>query len=202
MQSTDAPTSIFRLLALLTVPVMRHAFRLDSAGREHLPQGGFVLCANHLSGFDPWALSEPLYPRQPRFMTKAEAFRPPFRALLSAIGVFPVRRNTACVEAIRTAVGHAQAGRVVIVFPEGSRRRKEKQPDSPRGGAALIALLAGVPLVPAAVAGTNRIGEPWRVLFGPAIALDDLDTRPRAAAARQATERLWQQVMLLEELVA
>jgi len=202
MQRTDAPTYVFRLLALLTVPVMRHAFRLDAGGTEHLPQGGFVLCANHLSGFDPWALSEPLYPRQPRFMTKAEAFRPPFRALLSAIGVFPVRRNTPCVQAIRTAVAHARAGRVVIVFPEGSRRRKEKQPDSPRGGAAFIALLAGVPLVPAAVSGTNRIGQPWRVLFGPAIVLDDLDSRPRASAARQATERLWQQVALLEELVA
>jgi 1-acyl-sn-glycerol-3-phosphate acyltransferase len=202
MQPTEAPTRVFRILALLTVPVIRHAFRLDVAGTEHLPEGGFVLCANHLSGFDPWALSEPLYPRQPRFMTKAEAFRPPFRALLSEIGVFPVRRGAPCVEAIRTAVAHARAGRVVIVFPEGSRRRRDRESDSPRGGAALVALLAGVPLVPAAVSGTNRFGRPWRVLFGPAIALHDLDSRPRAEAARRATQRLWQEVEVLQELVA
>lgn len=203
MTRIDEPTSAFRTVAALCRPVIRHAFRLRAIGSEHLPRGGFVLCANHLSALDAWALSQPLYPRQPCYMAKAELFRAPLRPLLSSIGLFPVQRGRCCSAAIAAAIAHARAGRVVVVFPEGTRRKKARDAQtSPRPGAAYIALEAGVPLVPAAVAGTQRLLDaPWRVAFGQRIELADLKELPAREAAREATRRLWQRIESLQEQI-
>ena len=56
---------------------MHGLFRLEARGVENLPDGGFVLAANHTSNFDPWPLGWPLWPeRQLHFMAKAELFNP------------------------------------------------------------------------------------------------------------------------------
>lgn len=196
--SSEKPTFVFRLVAWISRPLVRLAFRPRVGGLEQLPRGGFVLCANHLSAFDPWALSIPLYPRQPRYLAKAELFVWPFRRLLAAGGLFPVQRGDRDSRAVRTAIDHAKAGRIVLVFPEGARRRKRIL--RPRRGAARIALDAGVPLVPAAVRGTDSAlaFRRWRVAFGSPVPLDDLRSLPPRAAAEEATRRLWATVAALE----
>ena len=192
----DTSTFVFRVLAVICRPIVGRVFRLVFTGRELVPAGGCVLCANHLSGFDPWALSVPLLPRQPRYMAKAELFRWPFRSLLRAVGLFPVRRGGGDECAVAAAIRHATAGRIVLVFPEGARRRNRVL--RPRTGAARIALGAGVPLVPAAVRGTDSLLTPWRVAFGAPVPLDDLASLPPELAVEEATRRLWAAVAALE----
>jgi len=190
-------TPTYWLLGAISRPVVWSWFGLRVAGGEHLPQGGgFVLSSNHLSGFDAWALSAPLYPRQPRFMVKSELFRRPFRRLLGSIGLFPVCRGLGGVAAVGTAAGHASAGCPVLIFPEGARRRNGRG-DPPKTGAVRVALAAAVPLIPAAIAGTDGSGR-WRVVFGPRVELDDLAVLPPDVAAREGTARLWQTVTALE----
>jgi 1-acyl-sn-glycerol-3-phosphate acyltransferase len=156
----------------LSQPV-RLLFRLRATGLEHIPrEGGFVLAANHSSNFDPWPLGLPLYPRrQLRFMAKSELYWFPLTPLLKGVGAFPVRRGQRDVEAIETAVELCRAGEVVVMFPEGTRRRKglrKKREARPHTGAARIALQAGLPLVPAAVKGADRLSRlgPLRVAYG------------------------------------
>lgn len=198
----ERPKALYRLLAVAGRPIAQHAFGLTAAGVEHVPPtGGFILCANHLSSYDPWALALPLYPRQLRFMAKQELFQPPFRSVLRAIGLFPVVRGANGAEAIATAAQHAAAGRPVLVFPEGARRRLIRTGERPKTGAARAALVAGVPLIPAAVAGTDGTGR-WSVLYGPAITVADLAELPPREAARRATRRLWEAVTALEGGVA
>lgn len=201
MPQTEQATKTYRAVAALSRPVVRYGVRLRAQGVERLPRGGFVLCANHLSALDGWALGVPLYPRQPRFMTKAIYFRPPLRALFTRLGIFPVWPERCCVQAIKTGIAHARAGRVVVVFPEGIRRKKAR-PDRPhaRAGAAHIALAAGVPLVPAAIVGTEYLTDaPWRVAFGRPVPVEDLEGLPRRIAAREATRRLWREIESLQE---
>ena len=187
----------FRLASALSRPLVWRLFRLTVTWADDPPQGGFVLCANHLSGWDAWALTLPLHPRQPRYLAKAELFVPPFRPLLAALGLFPVRRGDGSDDAIAAAVEHARGDCVVLVFPEGARRRNRAL--RPRTGAARIALAAGVPLVPAAVSGTDRTGrlERWTVAFGSPVPVDDLDPLAPDAAA-EATGRLWEAIRALE----
>ena len=185
---------------------MKLLFRLKSSGTEHLPrEGGYVLSANHLSNLDPWPLGLPLFPRrQIRFMAKVELFRSPLWPILKFGGAFQVRRGEGDKQAIETAVRLAKEGEVVAIFPEGTRRRKgvaKKHQARPRTGAARVALEAGVPLIPAAIAGTDRITRlgPLRVAYGPPVELDDLrDGRDLREAAQIGTDRLMDAIGQLE----
>jgi 1-acyl-sn-glycerol-3-phosphate acyltransferase len=191
---------LYRIAGTLSIPVVKGLYRLRARGLEHLPEGGFVLAANHTSNFDPWPLGIPLLPdRQLRFMAKAELFNPVLTPILRAGGAFKVRRGEGDVDAMRTAVDLVREGEIVVMFPEGTRRRKgmvKRHQARPHTGAARIALTADVPLVPAAIGGTDRLLRlgPLRVAYGPPLDLSDLDGQDNKTGAKVATERLMTQI--------
>jgi 1-acyl-sn-glycerol-3-phosphate acyltransferase len=191
---------LYRLFGALSGPVVNGLYRLRAQGLEHVPEGGFVLAANHTSNFDPWPLGLPFLPRrQLRFMAKAELFNPLLAPLLRAVGAFKVRRGEGDVEAMRRAVELVRSGEIVVMFPEGTRQRKglrKKHSARAHTGAARIAIAAGAPLVPAAIAGTDRLSRlgPLRVAYGEPIDLSDLDGRDLKSAATVATERLMEAI--------
>jgi 1-acyl-sn-glycerol-3-phosphate acyltransferase len=191
------------------LPVVKVVFRHRATGMENVPSaGGFVLAANHWSSFDPWPLAMPFFPRRFfRFMAKAELFRFPLGPFIRAGGAFKVRRGEQDEEAIATAVALAREGQAIVMFPEGTRRRKglrKKHEARWRTGAARVALEAGVPLVPAGITGTERLARlgPLRVAYGVPIRVDDLADLPTGKAARIATDRLFEAVSALEQRVA
>jgi 1-acyl-sn-glycerol-3-phosphate acyltransferase len=206
--TVSRPSPVYLTIGLLTALPVRLLFRLRASGVENIPAGGCVLAANHTSNFDPWPLGLPLFPRRwLRFMAKSELFWPGLRWILKGGGAFPVRRGEADTDAIERAVELCRAGEIVVMFPEGTRRRKglrKKHEARPHTGAARIALRAGVPLVPAAIVGTDRIGRlgPLRVRYGPPVPLDDLDGIPEREAANVATERLMGEIDRLEASLA
>jgi 1-acyl-sn-glycerol-3-phosphate acyltransferase len=199
-------TSPFYFLAgIVTGPPVWLIFRLRASGKENIPrEGGFVLSANHLSNLDPWALGLPLFPRrQLRFMAKAELFDSPLKPIVKAAGAFRVRRGEGDAEAIATAVQLAREGEVVVIFPEGTRRTKglvKRHEARPHTGAVRVALAAGAPLIPAAIAGTDRLSRlgPLRVAYGTPVVLDDLRDRDAREAAEVGTERLMAAIGELE----
>jgi 1-acyl-sn-glycerol-3-phosphate acyltransferase len=197
------PSWLYLLIGVASWPVVKLAFRLRARGVEHVPrEGGCVLAANHISNLDPWALGLPLFPRRfLRFMAKAELYWFPLGLILDVGGAFPVRRGQRDIDAIDTAVRLCREGHVVVMFPEGTRRKKglrKKWEARAHTGAARIALEADVPLVPAAIRGTDtltRLG-PLRVAYGRPVAVDDL--RGRDDAAQAATDRLMAEIARLE----
>jgi 1-acyl-sn-glycerol-3-phosphate acyltransferase len=137
-------------------------------------------------------------------MGKSELFWPGLGWILRGAGAFPVRRGERDTAAIETAVELCRQGEIVVMFPEGTRREKglrKKHEARPHTGAARIALLAEVPLVPAAIGGTDRLGRlgPVRVRYGEPIALDDLRGTEIREAAQTATDRLMAEIGRLEE---
>jgi 1-acyl-sn-glycerol-3-phosphate acyltransferase len=203
------PPLVYHVVAVLSWPVLYGLFRLRAQGREHLPaSGGYVLACNHISNVDPWALGLPLWPRRwLRFMAKAELYWWPARYLLEGAGAFPVHRGLADVEAIETAVRLAREGNVVVMFPEGTRRAKglvKRHQARPRSGAARIALEAGVPLIPAAVAGTDRLLSlrPLRIAYGPPVEIEDLRaSHDIRHSSQEATDRLVARIAELEAML-
>ena len=133
--------------------------RVEVRGAEHLPrEGGAVLASNHVGFLD--FLFVGLIGRRRgrfvRFLAKHGVFTPPVvgRAM-RAMGHVAVDRANGAV-ALRHAVARARAGEVVGVFPEGTISRSwELRPFRP--GAAAVAMWCGVPLLPVAVWGSQRI---------------------------------------------
>jgi len=157
---------------------LRLFFRLESVGLENLPEGGCIVASNHISLMDPPAIGCSVPARRKiRFMAKEELFHIPIlRWIIVFLGAFPVRRGMADRNAIRTALGFLKNGEVVGMFPEGTRSKTGKLGE-PLPGMALLAVKAGVPVVPAVVIDTNKIFRDghyfpqFRVRFGPPIVL-------------------------------
>ena len=197
MTGPPRPTPLYSLVAVLSWPILRLLFRSSATGKEHLPaSGGYVLAAGHVSNFDPWPLGLPLWPRRfLRFMAKSELFWFPLGPFLAGAGAFKVRRGQSDREAIDTAVSLARAGHVIVMFPEGTRRRKglrKRREAHAHTGAARIAIEAGVPLVPAGIRGTDGLRrlERLRVRYGEPVEVTDDPT--------ETTDRLMEAIHALE----
>ena len=207
MEHSPRPSWLYFVLASLSWPLLLVVYRLRWQGRENVPPGGCVLAANHWSNFDPWPLGIPLFPRRfLRFMAKKELFWQPLGWVVKAGGGFPVDRGKRDQQAIDTAVELCRAGHVVVMFPEGTRRAKglrKKYEARWHNGAARIALAADVPLVPAGIAGTNRLKRlgPLRVAYGPPVETADLVGLDESVAAQRATDRLRVAIAELEASV-
>jgi len=206
MPGHDRPSLFYRLVVLTAKPLMYGLYRLKVDGLKNIPaSGGFVLSANHVSNFDPWPLGVGLGDRHYlRHMAKSELYWWPLRYVVDAGGGFPVRRGESDTVALQTAVELARRGDVVVMFPEGTRRKKgmrKRHQARAHTGAARIALEAGVPLVPAAIAGTDRLARlgPVRVRYGAPIETDDLQELAPHEAARVATDRLMDAIERLED---
>ena len=209
MASATRPSWLYLAIGAVSLPVVKLLFRHRATGTENVPTtGGFVLAANHWSNLDPWPLAIPFFPRRfLRFMAKAELFWFPLGWIIRAGGAFKVRRGESDGEAIATAVELVRGGYAIVMFPEGTRRRKgmrKRHEARWRSGAARIALTAGVPLVPAGISGTERLARlgPLRVAYGAPIATDDLSELPLGEAARVATDRLRDAITALEGSLA
>ena len=201
------PSPFYHFAASITWPLLRIVYRLQANGKENLPaSGGYVLAANHNSNFDPWPLGIPLYPQRfLRFMAKSELYWKPLNYILDAGGAFPVRRGEKDEQAIQTAIDLVREGHIVVMFPEGTRRRKglfKTREAKAHSGAARIAIDAGVPLVPAGIRGTDRLRNlaRLRVDYGAPIPLDDLAGIEPREAAQIATDRLMAEIDRLEHL--
>jgi len=153
-------------------------------GLAHLPASGPVIVAsNHISYIDPFMLGLAVHRqggRRVRFLAKQELFAHPFVGPLArGTRQIPVDRGGAAagsLDSARAALGQAE---LVVVFPEGTITTSFVPSDF-RPGAARLALVTGVPLVPAALWGGQRLftkNQPRRytrgvvlaVGFGPAL---------------------------------
>jgi 1-acyl-sn-glycerol-3-phosphate acyltransferase len=190
------PSPFYLFIGAVSLPLLK-LFRLKAEGTENLPEsGGFVLAANHISNFDPWPLGLPLWPRRYlRFMAKSELFWWPLGPIIRAGGAFKVRRGEGDVAAMKTAVQLVRDGHIVVMFPHGTRQRKgliKKHQPRAHSGAARIAIEGRVPLVPAAIAGTDRLSRlgPLRVRYGQPLEVDGLDPRAATDALMAEIDRL------------
>jgi 1-acyl-sn-glycerol-3-phosphate acyltransferase len=209
---------------VLLGPALRLLFRPRATGLEHIPAGGAVLAANHVSFLDPMLLPLMVPRRRVLFLTKVKYIDNPLLYwILRGAGVIPVPSASALAaryaaadsgapgstpadsgpadsspaasghpgsgsasdgdteagSAVVAAVAALRAGRLVGIFPEGTR-----SPDGllhqGKTGAARIAVAAGVPVIPAGITGTDqalprgaKVPRPGhvRITFGPPISL-------------------------------
>lgn len=185
-------------------------------GAAHLPDGPFLIVANHLSVFDPFPVLHFLVEHDvyPCVLAKASLWRVPGLGwLLRQIRAVPVHRNSAvAVEALHEGEAALADGYAVLLFPEGTTTTDpDLWPIPAKTGAARMALRTGVAVIPLAHWGAQQVipnrGGAFRplppkavdVVVGPPIDLDDLRDRPDdphawAQASNRIMERLREQL--------
>ncbi len=151
-------TWLWKVLYVVAIIIKPFFLRLQIEGDEHIPlSGGCVLACNHTLGPD-YVILGYASSRQIFYMAKAEIFdfHPLIASLVSGAGAFPVQRGKNDSHAIEQAIAVLQSGRLLGMFPEGTRSRTGALQ---RGklGAARIAMGAHVPIVPVVVINNERV---------------------------------------------
>ena len=165
-------------------------------GAENMPRdGGVVLALNHFSWIDIPAFGA-ASPRNVYFLAKAELHDIPVMGqLIRAFGTYAVRRGESDREAVRQMRRCVQDGNTLGVFAEGTRQRAGV-PGEVKPGAAMVALHEQVPVVPAAIHGTQywKPGNfhPVTVVWGRPVVFDGL--KPGGKAYREVSEELQRRI--------
>lgn len=157
-------------------------------GRENEPRrgdGSYLVICNHLTWRDPIFLCASLRQQQPHFMAKKELFRiPVFNWMIRALGAYPVNRGGADVGAIRHTIRMLEDGKAVGMFPQGHRNNGvDPRTTKIHAGAAMIALRAGVPILPVFIrVPDNRMRAFCRkeVIIGKPITPEEMHYDPEA----------------------
>jgi 1-acyl-sn-glycerol-3-phosphate acyltransferase len=183
------PTWFYESLRLVAKIIFFLALRLHLRKRYNIPkQGPYIIAANHLDWTDI-PLVPAYMPGKVVYMAKEELFLDKrIGWLVRFLGAFPVKRGEGDRQALRAADELLKRGKVLIIFPEGTRS-KTHELGKAHSGLALIALRAGVPVLPVAISGSENAlkkfgaqvtvsyGEP--ILFKPAgakITRDDIQS--------------------------
>ena len=195
---------------VLLGPLLRLMYRPKAVGLENIPgEGPALIAANHQSFLDDLLLPLVVPKRKVVFLAKAEYFDKWYlRWFFKGANVIPVRResHSAAEDALRAGVRALKEGRLVGIFPEGTR-----SPDGRlyRGktGVARMALEARVPVIPAAVSGTFELmpynqklpkAGPVEVRFGKPLTFErHYETPADRFVLRSVTDEVMYEIMLL-----
>lgn len=165
-------------------------------GKERVPlEGGVVMAFNHFSWIDPPAFGS-ASPRTIYFMAKMEAHSiPGLGQLIRSFGTFSVRRGESDREAVRMMRQVVREGKALGLFAEGTRQRAGV-PGPVQPGAAMVALQEDVPVIPAAIHGSQdwRPGN-WKrvsIVWGEPMRFEGLPKN--AKGYREASQRVEQEL--------
>ena len=206
MNRADA---VWRVGRFTVQPLVKLAVPLRVYGVDRVPrQGGVVLAFNHFSWIDPPAFGAAC-PRTIHYMAKVEAHRVPgLGQLIRGFGAFSVRRGESDRDAVRLMRQVVQDGHALGLFAEGTRQRAGV-PGGVQPGAAMVAIHEGVPIVPAAIHGSQtwRIGNrhPVSVAWGEPFTLEGLPRggkgyREGSAEIQRRLRTLWEWLVEMHAL--
>lgn len=154
----DANFMYWVFIGALRVTMRIAGIHIRVEGTEHIPPGVCVFASNHASNIDPVALV-PNIPRRVALLAKKEVFSVPILSkALHLARLVPVDRadREAAAESVDIAVEYLKEGLSFLVYPEGTR-----SPDGHllpfKKGTFVMAIRAGVPVVPVSLAGTQRL---------------------------------------------
>jgi 1-acyl-sn-glycerol-3-phosphate acyltransferase len=188
-------------------PLVKLVAPLRNYGSERIPlEGGVVLAFNHFSWIDPPAFGASC-PRTVYFVAKIEAHRAPgLGQLIRAFGTRAVRRGESDREAVRAMREIVREGNALGMFVEGTRQ-KTGVPGEAMPGAAMVALQEEVPVVPAAIHGSQdwKVGNfhPVSIAWGEPMRFEGLKGgkgyREASAQIQEEIHGLWRWLVDLHE---
>lgn len=158
----------YGLLRVVFIAIGRALFRFRVVGREHVPErGGLLVAANHASYLDIPVLGCAL-PRRAYFLGRSDLFpRWLIGPLLRALGWIPMRHYRLDREGVGKAVALIRQGRVVVIYPEGTRS-KEGRLGPGKPGIGVIVAETRCRVLPVYLEGTHQVlpvGARWPRLY-------------------------------------
>ncbi|MFB5661651.1 lysophospholipid acyltransferase family protein [Alteribacillus sp. HJP-4] len=178
--------TIYKIGRFLCRLLFSSVMKAQVIGKENIPEDRAVLlCSNHISNFDP-PLVGSFLKRQVHYLAKEELFQKKvIGPLLNALGAFPVKRGMGDRQALRKGLGLLEEGKVLCLFPEGTRSRTGEIGKG-LSGAGFFALRSNAVIIPVAVLGDYKPFKRVTVVYGKPISFQELrDKKINAAIATE-----------------
>jgi 1-acyl-sn-glycerol-3-phosphate acyltransferase len=183
--------SWYKLFYTIVRPFVGLYYPMKFIGRENIPEGGALVCANHSSAVDPFFLAFALGKKRPICAMAKESLLkiPVIGKILKLVGTFGVKRGASDIHAVKYALEQLKAGEYVVLFPEGTRV-KSREEGEPKTGAAMLACRTGVPVVPMYIPMKKRPFRINRVYIGKPMELKPAGKRATSQDYEEMTARL------------
>lgn len=184
-------------------PLIRIVFpvRLIDLPSE-LPEGGLVVCPNHISLFDPLFLAITL-PRPLTFMAKEELFSSLIVGpIVKGCGVIPLSRNGGDAAKLRLAVRELISGKAFSVFPQGTRLRHPLKKEEFKAGAGMMVALSGAKVLPVGIYAKNYKVRAFRktyIAFGKPETIEVSSELGKKEQALAAADVIFERIAELEK---
>jgi 1-acyl-sn-glycerol-3-phosphate acyltransferase len=187
------PIILWRLLRVVVRIIVTILFDVHTVGRQNVPAAGpLIIASNHLSWTDV-----PLIPtflkRSVVYMAKEETFKAKGGWLVRFLGAFPVKRGEADRQSLRAAEEQLKAGRILVIFPEGTRSKVHTLGQA-HAGLGMIALRSGAPVLPVAIYGSEHSFKKFRpritIIFGEPMVLTPKGKKITREDIDQSTEQV------------
>ncbi|WP_174734030.1 1-acyl-sn-glycerol-3-phosphate acyltransferase [Mesobacillus harenae] len=187
--------TIYSFTRAIVYGVLKPIYRFEVIGEENIPaQGGVLLCSNHINNLDPPVVGI-LLPRPIHFMAKEELFSiPVLGKFVPHLNAFPVKRGMSDREALRKGLNILKEGKVLGLFPEGTRS-KTGEIGKGLAGAGFFALRSDAQVVPCAIIGPYKAFRRVKVVYGRPIDMRKL--RENKSSAEEATELIMDEIRKL-----
>lgn len=143
------PMDMGRLVCSVLLPYFRmKRIRPDGSKYKEKLKGGAIIAANHTGFSDPFIMGVAFWYRRLFFLAAKEVMINSFiGVLLKGMGCIKIDRDISDINAIRKCVDILKDGKLLGMFPQGGIKR-DGEMDKIKSGAVLIALQAGVPIIP------------------------------------------------------
>lgn len=141
-------------------------YKVKVRGINNVPDSGsFILCSNHMTMIDMLFIAYKVK-RWIYWMAKEELFRNFLtRSLFNILGAFPIKRGKADIQSFKKAFSLLDNGKIVGMFPQGTRS-KGKNNLKVKPGAAMLALKSGVPIIPVNINGSFKLFSKIIISYG------------------------------------
>lgn len=182
-----------RILAFI---ILMPLFFIKVKGKQNLKvKGGSVIISHHISNWDPIILGFIVKHKPVCYMAKEELYKNPIaKKFLLSLHTIPLARNKGDIQAVKAALQAIKAGRMLGVFPEGTRSQTGEILKFQQG-AALFALRGKVPVIPVYIKGNYKPFHQIKVYVDEPIMLADyVGNKISGEAIKNATQILQEKI--------
>jgi len=193
----STPRICWEIIRVILHIIFFITMRIRLRGRYNLPRKGpYIIAANHLSWLDI-PLVPTFVPQKVIFMAKEELFHGKVGWLVRFLGAFPVKRGEGDRQAIRAADEQLKQNKIFMIFPEGTRSKTCTMAKG-NPGLGMIALRAGVPVVPVAIWGSEhglkKFGAPITISYGEPLILKPKGTKITREDIQEGTDEVMKRI--------
>lgn len=158
---------MYKFIKILFTVIFKIFNRIEYLNTENIPEGGgYILCPNHVSLFDPLIIAVAENIPQCSFLAKEELFKNPLiRFLAKSIDIVPIKRGEGDLGAMRKTIALVNDKKTLIIFPEGTRSKTGSLGEG-KDGVAFIAKRTNCMVIPCSINKKPRIFRKLKVMFG------------------------------------